>query len=372
MNILLYDDESIHDSFYPLSSTRSVATLRCGILTLSEKWENTLSANVYIQTMDFLQCLYPDKLEHYDLYVKSNVLPSQGLLEEIESLATNESLWYKGVLIAYKNKGFTERKEIEGVLIVEKPWELLDFNTIEIEEDILRLGLIPSVGNVLNTTIYQKNNVYIDKSANIKSVVINAEKGSVYIAPNVTVSEGCVLKGPLAILDGAEITMGAKLRNGNTIGPKCVVGGELKNVIIQGYSNKGHEGYLGDSVVGEWVNLGANTNVSNLKNNYSNIRMWDKDVVDYVDSGRWKLGAIIGDYVHTGISTMLNSGTTIGIGSNVFGAGYQSKYIPDFSWGANGVVYQIDKFLQMVAKLKSLKGKSLSEEESKVLKKISE
>lgn len=369
-NILLFDDESIHDSFCPLSETRSIASLRCGIFTLAEKWEKDFNANVSVKTRDYLQPLYTEQPDRIDFYIKANVLPSDVLLAEMNALGQDESLWCKDELIVYKEKSFSKKKNIDDVVLVHRPWDLLAINADEIERDINRLKLKSSVGNIEHTTVYGEDKVYIDNSANVKSAIINAEKGSVYIGPNVIVSEGCVLKGPLAVLDGAELTMGAKLRNGNTIGPKSVIGGELKSVIVQGYSNKGHEGYLGDSFVGEWVNLGANTNGSNLKNNYSTIRMWDKSEADYVDSGKWKLGAIIGDYVHTGISTMLNSGTTIGVGANVFGAGYQSKYIPNYTWGMDGENYQIDKFIEMAAKLKSLKGEKLTDEEKGILKQL--
>lgn len=371
MNIILFDDESIHDSFFPLSETRSIASLRCGILTLAEKWQMDFNANISIISQDYLQFNYAKQQDSIDFYIKVNVLPTEALLVEINNLACDESLWYNGELIVYRHKGFVKKKQIYDVLLVLRPWDLLEINGTEIEKDIKRLDLNPSNGKAVFTTLYGEKNIYIDDSANVKSAVINAEKGSVYIGPKVTVSEGCILKGPLAILEGAEVTMGAKLRNSNTIGPHSVIGGELKNVIIQGYSNKGHEGYIGDSFVGEWVNLGANTNCSNLNNNYLNIKVWDKASRSYIDSSKWKLGSIIGDFVHTGISTMLNSGTTIGVGCNVFGAGYQPKYLPNFTWGTNGETYIFDKFIKMATKLKSLKGESLTEKEISLLKVLS-
>ncbi len=366
MKVILYDTAQIHQAFYPLTQARALVSFRSGILTLAEKWGKHLNCELYIQTQGYLQHLYP-KENKADLYIRADILPSRKILEKIKLLKSNEFITYKEQKIAYVGNGEGLELKIEKCIQVNRIWDLLAVNATQIESDIKVLKLKPSTGDAKNTTFYQPEDIYISPNASIKSATINAEQGSIYIGNNVTIDEGAILKGPLAILDGSHITMGAKLRSANTIGPNSVIGGELKNTIIQGYSNKAHEGYIGDTYIGEWVNLGAGTNGSNLKNNYSNIRMWDTLSQDYIDSGKWKLGAVIGDYVHTGITTMLNSGTTIGFGANIFGTGYQDKHIPNFTWGISEK-YDLEKFLKMVKKQMLLKERSLTKENKKLIK----
>jgi UDP-N-acetylglucosamine diphosphorylase/glucosamine-1-phosphate N-acetyltransferase len=222
------------------------------------------------------------------------------------------------------------------------------------------------------TRTYHERNIFIEEGVSIKAAIINAEKGPVYLGKNASLQEGTVIRGPAAIMEGADISMGAKIRENTTIGPFCKVGGEVKNSIIFGNSNKAHEGYLGNSIIGEWCNLGADTNCSNLKNNYSNVRVWNYADNTFQDSAQQFCGVFMGDHSKTSIGTLMNTGTVIGVSANIFGFGLTPKFIPSFSWGgySPNTTYNFNKALDSARKMMGRRNKSLGDDEARVLKEI--
>ncbi len=254
---------------------------------------------------------------------------------------------------------------------ITRPWDLFLHNRSEIIQDYIIITSGRSSGNVPDpfTRIYNERNIFFENGVNIKSAILNAEDGPIYIGENVTIQEGATIHGPAAILEGAVLSMGAKLREDNTIGPYCKIGGEVKNSIFYGNSNKAHDGYIGNAVIGEWCNLGAGTNNSNLKNNYSNVRVWDYESMNYYDSGQQFCGVFMGDHSKTAIGTRINTGTVIGICANVFGHGLTPKFIPSFSWGGyeKGNTYEVNKALESAGKMMSRREQELNPAEKDIL-----
>ncbi|MFZ9954941.1 MAG: putative sugar nucleotidyl transferase [Flavobacteriales bacterium] len=322
MSIILFDDET-HENLKPLTLNKSVSDLRIGIFTIEEKW------NKY--------------LNEIDVTINSSFLPDEKLVQQIKDLKEDEALYFNDVLIAFKSSLFSKRIQVDGVCKINNLWDLFLLNASEIKKDILLIK---------------------EESKNIKigqAVVLNEDDGPIYIGNNVTIMDGALLRGPIALCDGAVVKMGAKIYGGTTIGVKCTVGGEIKNSILQGYSNKAHDGYLGNSVIGEWCNLGADTNCSNMKNTMSEIKVWNYKAKDFINSGQQFCGVFICDYTKTAISTKLNSGTSIGLGCNIFQADFPNKYVASFSWGEEK--FDLEGLHRMNERMKVLKNEIYTQEE---------
>ena len=366
MKILLFEDHEHSIAFYPLTLLRPIGMLRCGILSLRDKWQYDLGHKVEFFSSGRLSKLYSTTLTSDNLFIKSYYFSNKELALQILDLEPNQALIINGEVIAFRGASLTQLPEAERVFAdirvkkIYRLWDLIKLNGEEILNDINRLKHTREFIGVIDkhTITYNEENIFICEGATIKASILNAEEGPIYIGKNAKISEGSILRGPVAICEGATTSMGATLRAGCTVGPYSVAGGELKNVIIHGFSNKAHDGYLGDSYLGEWVNLGAGTTGSNLKNNYSGISVFDSEAQKYIPSGEWKLGQLIGDFTHTGINTTFNSGTTVGICSNVMGGEFQEKHIPSFSW-IDGKKYDFDKLLDFIKKVMRLKGKEI-------------
>ena len=354
MNIILYDQN--RSNYYPLSLTRPISHFRIGILTVEEKWKRYCKS-VSVKTDDYLSQKFAINQTQDNIWINSQILPSQELIVELKNLREGESLTKDNEVFAFRNRlfDFERLNAIESNVklnIINNLTDIFLNNFSEIENDF-KIFANNQSNTLNNTNICLGDQIFIDNGADIRCSILNAEKGPIYIGKNVEIMEGSIIQGPCAILDNAVLKMGSKIYGGTTIGPYCKIGGEVSNSIFFGYSSKAHDGYLGNSIIGEWCNLGANTNVSNLKNNYANIKLWNYNYEKFIDTGLQFCGLIMGDHSKSGINTMFNTGTIIGVGVNIFGAGFPRNFIPSFSWGgAHGFQnYQVDKFFDVASKV---------------------
>ncbi len=381
-NIILFDGAT-HEQLLPLTYTRSIADLRIGILTLREKWQGALSKKNYVLSQPYLQYKYELLFSEDNLYINASCFPSKQNIEQILDMQINESLWKDDELLAFRSEDSIrslqdlkssalngDGKKISSIDKINYLWDLFLQNGDQIRWDIKAIQLIAN-GDELgeNNTILGAENIYVEEGAKVLCATINAMEGPVYIGKNAQVMEGSIIKGPFALCDHGVVKMGAKIYADTTIGPYCKVGGEVSNSILMGYSNKGHDGYLGNSVLGEWCNLGADTNNSNLKNNYGEVKVWDYKKEGFVRTGQQFCGLIMGDHSKSGINTMFNTGTVIGVASNIFGGGFPRKFVPSFSWGgAKGFIeFRMDKVYEMAENMMKRRNVPFTEEDKELL-----
>ncbi|HET9505607.1 MAG TPA: GlmU family protein [Hymenobacter sp.] len=388
MHVLLFDDPAIRPHLLPLTFTRPVAALRCGILTLAEKWQRRLGApTVGYLTQPYLQAKFPaGEVSGPALVINGAVCPDDLLVHQVQALAPGQGLYCDEVLVAAHladaslvaeliQDGLCEQVQAaEPVTVISRPWHLFLRNGAEIRRDfaLLTAGRTSRPVGDAHTIVYAPENIFIEEGVTIRAAILNAESGPIYLGKDSQVHEGAIIKGPLALCEGSHVNMGAKLRGDNTIGPFCKVGGEVGNSILLGYSNKGHEGYLGNSVIGEWCNLGADTNTSNLKNNYAPVKVWSHAAHRFVTTGQTFCGLIMGDHAKAGINTMFNTGTVVGVGANIFGAGFPRTFIPSFSWGgASGFdTFKLDKFAEVAERVMGRRGLAYDAMEEDLIKEV--
>jgi UDP-N-acetylglucosamine diphosphorylase/glucosamine-1-phosphate N-acetyltransferase len=382
MNIILFDTDA-RKQLFPLTLTRAIADLRMGILTIKERWEKMSGANVYILTNSYLQPLYRPADSGDYIFIDARVIPNAELVKSILSLQVDEAIEDEKGFIAGRmvTENVPSIKNISSVLdnarqvsVVKRllfPFEMFQWNAelIELDFSLLAKGRI---SNDSNDTVHvsKASNIFIEDGASLDYTILNASTGPIYIGRNATIMEGCTIRGPFALGEGAVLKMGTKIYGATTIGPYSMGGGEIKNSIITGYSNKAHEGYLGDSVIGEWCNMGAGTSNSNVKNTAGTVNAWNYAVGNYLLAGN-KCGVIMGDYSRTAINSSINTGSVIGVSSNVFGSGLLPKFIPDFSWGSStDNRYEFDKAIKDISNWKKMKNKTITADETQVLKHI--
>ena len=373
MHLLLFDDPAIQPHLLPLTFTRPVAALRCGILTVAEKWQRRLgSPSVGYLTQPYLQAKFPaGDVAGPALVVNGAACPDDLLVRQVQALRPGQGLYCGPTLIAAHLTDASKVAELvqagleaveaqEDVSLLTRPWHLFLRNGAEIRRDfaLLTAGRTSQPVNDPHTIVYASENIFIEPGVKIRAAILNAESGPIYLGRDSEVQEGAIIKGPLALGEHAVVNAGAKLRGDNTIGPYCKVGGEVSNSILLGYSNKGHDGFLGNSVLGEWCNLGADTNTSNLKNNYAPVRVWSHADKRFVDTGQTFCGLLMGDHAKAGINTMFNTGTVVGVGANVFGAGFPRQFIPSFSWGgaAGFETFKLNKFAEVAERVMARRG----------------
>lgn len=390
MHILLFDDPEIRVSLLPLTYTRPVSDIRVGILTITGKWELSMAQQVQYLAVDYLTEKYPGKGSQDNLLINGALCPSEDLVKAIKELQPGHSLVKEGTLLAYRCDlaSFEQFKvqwkapsaqslEYAGeVTLIKAVYDIFGSNGEQIIRDYLLVTGGRESAGVQDpfTRVYAPENVFVEEGAVIKAAIINAERGPVYIGKNSEVHEGAIIKGPFALCEHSNINVGAKIRGDTTVGPFCKVGGEVSNSVIFGHSNKGHEGFMGNSVIGEWCNLGADTNTSNLKNNYGHVKLWNFSQDKPVDSGLQFCGLIMGDHCKSGINTMFNTGTVAGVNANIFGAGYPPTFIPSFSWGgADGLsTYRLEKAIEVIEKVCFRRQFIVNEVEKKILNHIFE
>jgi UDP-N-acetylglucosamine diphosphorylase/glucosamine-1-phosphate N-acetyltransferase len=381
MAIVLFDTER-RVGLYPLTCTRAVAELRMGILSIQERWKHLLSEEVYIDTVPYLQPLYSKVPAGIHTFIDALLIPSESLINSIRQLQQGEVLEDAIGVVACKAAGeswqqamddgamnFTTINQVERL---QYPHQIIQWNKTFIESDfkLLTNGRISRPPSFTNQVLHPRN-VFIEEGASVECAIINAKDGPVYIGKNAVVMEGCLIRGPLALCDNAVLKMGSKMYGATTIGPYCTGGGEIKNTVMQAYSNKGHDGYLGDSLIGQWCNFGAGSSNSNVKNTAGDILLWNEYAQAHVNAGN-KCGLIIGDYSRVAINAAINTGSVYGVCCNVFGEGLLPKVLPNFTWGANGDRYDLQKAYAHIDQWKKMKGQTLTNEEKAVLQHIFE
>jgi UDP-N-acetylglucosamine diphosphorylase/glucosamine-1-phosphate N-acetyltransferase len=382
MNYILFDPKDIRENLLPLTYFRPVSEIRCGILTLKEKWESFLQTGVSVISEKYLQEKYPAFYTDDNIYINASVFPENNLIDRIKKLNYGEKLYSNQKLIAFRSGKILWDEVFETKAIqksydkqtdgISNIYDIFLKNAEQIVKDFERItngkkSLTLSPDN----TVIGKHPVFIEAGAKVKATIFNTEEAPVYIGKDVVILEGSIIRGPFAALDGSVIKMGAKIYGGTTFGPGTKAGGEIKNVVFFGNANKGHDGYLGDSVIAEWCNLGAGTNNSNLKNNYSNVKLWNYIRKDFTDTGLQFCGMIMGDHSKCGIATMFNTGTVIGVSSNIFGSGFQPKFFPSFKWGGqNYTDYRFDKAVEVAEAVMKRRHKNFDKIEQNIFKQV--
>lgn len=387
MNIFLLDMAETRLQLLPLTFTRSIGELRVGILKISEKWSARLQSEVSYITEPYLGKDQPAVPSGPFLIINASLCPDRQVVKTITNLNEGEKLEKDGKFLAartehvptYSQPLDASLKPVEyvpSVELVERPWDIFIKNgdQIRLDFELLTQGKSSRRIDDPHTRIYNEKDIFLEEGAEVKACILNADNGPIYIGKNARIHEGAIIKGPFALCEYGQVNMGAKIRGDSTFGPHTKVGGEVGNSVIFGYSNKGHEGYLGNSVIGEWCNLGADTNTSNLKNNYTPIKMWDFGKEAFHDTGLQFCGLIMGDHSKCGINTMFNTGTVVGVSANIFGAGYPRNVIPSFSWGgATGFsTYELARAKQTAAIVMKRKTREWTATEEKIFDEVFE
>ena len=341
---IVFSDAQFWEDFLPLTFTKPVAEMRCGILTFSERWQKLLEIKeVSFFTEDYLQEKFrkPEAIE--SIFLVPNFLPSETILQQIKDLKLGEALVYENELLAAKinmeNFSLNQIEKMtditEELVFFKRPTDLFSFNekAINFDFELMTKGRKSQELSSTNGFLGNREDLFIEEGASIEFSTLNTKTGKIYIGKNAEVMEGCNLRGPIALCEESKFNLGAKIYGATTIGPHCKVGGEVNNIVIFGYSNKGHDGFLGNSVVGEWCNIGADTNSSNLKNNYAIVKLWNYRTKRFENSGLQFAGLIMGDHSKTAINTQLNTGTVVGVAANIFKSGFPPNLVESFSWG---------------------------------------
>ena len=359
MAIILFDDNA-RETLLPLTYTRPVADLRVGILTIAEKWSKYLGQDHSFYTEKYLQGKFPLNLQSDNVFINGSVCPDEAVVDVIANLVNGQALKLGDTLIAVKlaesnahsfepNAEYAQSVQYTGeLIIITRPEHIFKRNDTELRKDFKLLTQNRKSAKLSSTNTIIGDAFFAEEGVQAECCTFSSINGPIYLAAHTEVWEGTNIRGPFALCEHSQIKMGTKIYGATTVGPYCRVGGEVNNAVIWGYSSKGHEGYLGNAVVGEWCNIGADSNNSNLKNNYSEVKLWDYPTQSYRDTGLQFCGLIMADHAKCGINTMFNTGTVVGVSANVFDAGYPPKFIPDFSWGgANGFEeYAYDKMME--------------------------
>lgn len=375
MNFVLFDDPVIRVDLMPFTLTRPVAAIRVGILTLAEKWSLYSGSPASFLTVDYLQEKFPARSSANTLFVNGALCPDDQLFKEISSLSVGESLVYENQLLAVlgsKPEVTAKAKQYTSTpVLIDQVWKIFQHNAAQIRADFARItkGRKSEPITDPHTRTYAPENIFLEEDVQLHACVLNASTGPIYLGKGAQVQEGAVIRGPFALGEGSVVNMGAKVRGDSTVGPHSKVGGEISNAVIFGYSNKAHDGFLGNSVIGEWCNLGADTNTSNLKNNYENVKIWNYRKGGFVSTGQMFCGLMMGDHSKCGINTMFNTGTVIGVGANIFGDGYPRNFIPSFAWGgaAGFTTFQLKKVFETATKAMERRSLVLSEADKRIL-----
>jgi UDP-N-acetylglucosamine diphosphorylase/glucosamine-1-phosphate N-acetyltransferase len=377
MSILLFDN-NFRQQLYPFTHTRAVGAIRSGIFTPQERWELITGDIVQIQTSKSIQPLYgKPEISANTLWIDAALIVNTTLIDQINALQTGQCVFDEtGFIAGVGETNLIEHYTTKSKLADQKRFyfasDLIAMNDAQLrfDYDLLTSGKtsepIPDSCSATN-----KDQIFIEKNATLLNCHLNASTGPIYIASGAEIQEGSSIRGPFILLKDACVKMNTVVYGATTIGPKCIIGGEVKNSILFGYSNKAHHGYLGDSVIGEWCNLGAGTSNSNVKNTAGKISVWDEsaNANRYVGN---KMGVCMGDYVKTAINTSITTGATIGVGANVFCAGLTPNFIPHFCWGAENTMYQVDKLIEDTANWKAFKNEAFSDMEKQLIRVIFE
>ena len=393
MNYILFDDDK-RTGFLPLAFTRPVADLLSGIYTNRARWETYLNTQTSSLTENYLQEKFKIRIEDDNLLINGRLIAGKDIYQEVHDLKKGEKLSSEHSVLALRIKGddlkkllnevgndrtyiieknnLTVRTSKSQVILMEKIWDFFKLNGEITKSDMALLDKDSFSNKSGEANTILGNEVYIHESAEVNASILNSNSGPIIIDEGAQVMEGCMIQGPFYLGKHSVLKMGAKIYGPTSIGNHSKVGGEVNNSVINSYSNKAHDGFLGNSVIGQWCNLGADSNNSNLKNDYSIVKLWDYKESLFVKSGLQFLGLVMGDHSKCGINTMFNTGTVVGVSSNVFGSGFQPNFIPSFSWGKPGSydTYQFAKAVQVGQIVMKRRNISLDEIEENVLNQI--
>ncbi|MCX2681557.1 GlmU family protein [Galbibacter sp. EGI 63066] len=383
MNFILFDGPS-RNALLPFTYTRPVADIRIGILTIREKWEKHLGYTTTTITEDYLSDKYPMVEMEENVMINASFLPNEDLVEQIKGLKPEQAIFYDEEVIAFFTTDAQEEVDLkkykaieyEGECVqIQHTWDIFSKNgeALESDFDLITKGResqpLPSSNNVI-----APENIFLEEGVTIEFCTLNASNGPIYLGKDSLVLEGSNIRGGFSLGENAIVKMGARIYGPTTIGPGSKIGGEVNNSVLFANSNKGHDGFLGNSVLGEWCNIGADTNTSNLKNDYGPVRLWSYETKSFAETGRQFCGLMMGDHSKCGINTMFNTGTVVGVNANIFGSGYPRNFIPSFSWGgASGfTTYKPQKAYQTAKAMMERRGVEFNDEEQKILDQVFE
>lgn len=382
MNYILFDG-TVRNALLPFTFTRPVADIRIGILTIREKWEKHLGYTTTTVTEEYLSEKFPMVEMDENVMINASFLPNDILVEMVKSLEKNQAIFYHDEVVAFfsmenQEVDFNEFEIIEfteDCIRLEHTWDIFSKNDAALREDFELITEdrisqpIPKSINVISP-----ENIFIEEGAKLEFVTLNAATGPIYIGKNAEIMEGSVIRGPFALCEEAQVKLATKVYGATTVGPHSRIGGEVNNSVLFGYSNKGHDGFLGNSVLGEWCNIGADSNNSNLKNNYEEVKLWSYETEGFAKTGLQFCGLMMGDHSKCGINTMFNTGTVVGVSANIFGSGFPRNFVPSFSWGgASGfTTYMTNKALQTAKIVMSRRHVDFTEEDAKILEHVFE
>ncbi len=383
MNYILFDESSVRTNLLPLTFMRPVGDIRIGILTIREKWENLLNSKTSTLTDAYLSRKFPIIKEDTNILINGSVLPNEEIIGLVKNLQPHQTIVSNDSIIALhitaeelERLGDSSHDGIEEIDVKEAPlklnntWDIFTYNAQAIEDDFKLLTKDRKSQPLSNSNkVVGNGKIFLEKGAVVECAVLNATNGPIYIGKDAEVMEGALIRGPFALCEYAQVKMAAKIYGATTVGPYSRIGGEINNSVIFGYSNKAHDGFLGHSVIGEWCNIGADSNTSNLKNTYDEVRLWNYQKQTFVGTSLQFCGLIMGDHSKCGIDTMFNTGTVVGVNVNVFGSGFQRNFIPSFTWGGAGrhADYNLQKALEVAKAVYSRRNVIFDETEKQLL-----
>ncbi|MFP2996499.1 GlmU family protein [Spongiivirga sp. MCCC 1A20706] len=378
MNYILFDGP-YRNALLPFTYTRPVADIRMGILTIREKWEHFLGNTTTTVTEDYLADKYPMVELEENVMINASFLPNENLIVLLKDLKENQAIYKGDEVVAFFTTDSQEEVDLESyekinfqsdVITVKNTWDIFSKNaeTLQVDFDLITKDRTSQPISETNQVLSPEN-IFLEEGAKVECSILNASNGPIYVGKDAEIMEGSIVRGGLAMCEHSVLKLGAKIYGATTLGPYCKVGGEVNNSVLFGYSNKGHDGFLGNSVLGEWCNLGADTNNSNLKNNYAPVRLWSYETEGFAKTGLQFCGLMMGDHSKSGINTMFNTGTVVGVSSNIFGSGFPRNFVPSFSWGgANGfTTYKTNKAYEANAVMMSRRGVEFDEKEQAIL-----
>lgn len=380
MNVILFDDPIARTQLLPLTFTRPVASLRVGILTIAEKWKTRLDADISFGTQPYLEKKFPRTTTSDNYWISGGICPDEPFISVLRVLKPDDAIEKNGRILAVRTADDEVPEVITGkvhsypgeITIIDHPWKIFNHNGAQIRSDfeMITKGRSSHAVNDKATVVYNESNVFIEEGVTFKASILNAENGPIYLGKNSQVQEGAIIRGPFSLGERSIINMGGKMRGDTTIGPDCKIGGEVSNSVVFAFTNKAHDGYLGNSVLGEWCNLGADTNTSNMKNTYDIVKLWSYGTRSFVSTNLYFCGLVMGDHSKAGINTMFNTGTSVGVNSNVLSdGGYPPNFIPSFAWAGQNT-YDIEKALTTAERAMGRRHQTMTEDDRTILREV--
>ena len=374
-NIIFFDDNDVRKNLLPITYTRPIAKIRLGITTIEEKWATMLGVSNYSYlTASYLKAKFPLTARRYNLMIAGHIIPTPEIAELTMKLNLGEALCYGYQLIAFYGsaRGFDQRKFTRTITPKKAPvtiqylYHIFEANGQVLKQDfeMLTAGRQSAPISATNTVVGDPNRIFIEEGASVEGAFLNTREGPIYIGKDVEVMEGACIRAPFAACDHAKVRMGAKVYGATTLGPHCKIGGEVENTVMIGYSNKAHDGFIGDAVIGEWCNIGGGTTASNLKNDYSEVKLWNYASKRFLRTGRQFCGLIMGDHCKTGVNCMINTGTVMGVGVNLHGAGFPRPFVGSFHEGSDVAGFKnvkLDAFFATAERVMSRRGIELTD-----------